>query len=211
MKKLQFETVKAEEEYYNEIYALDLKYQKKYDEINEKRSNVIHGKHEPSSEEIDWPSSEEEEEEGEDVAKNVQKMTLKDYTETTQGIPKFWYHVLRNANDDLFMGMIAPHDEPILEYLTNITVSLASPANTGFTLTFHFSTNDHFTNSVLTKEYSLRPGHDKECPLEYDGPEIFASKGCKIDWKEGKDVTAKTVKLQKFSAKGKGMVAVVMI
>ena len=41
LKKLQFETVKAEELYYKEIHALDLKFQKQYDDINEKRLKVV--------------------------------------------------------------------------------------------------------------------------------------------------------------------------
>ena len=41
LKKLQFETVKAEEEYYSKVHALDLEYQKQYDEINAKRLGVI--------------------------------------------------------------------------------------------------------------------------------------------------------------------------
>jgi len=201
LKKLQFETVEAEEAYYKEIHALDLKYQTQYDEINSRRHKIITGEHEPKGAEIEWASDEEEEEDTKDegdVSKAVKKMTLKDYTETTEGIPKFWYHVLRNANDEVLMGMISPDDETALQNLTNLTVSIEAPTNTGFTLSFHFSPNDFFSNSVLTKEYTLRPGHDKECPLEYDGPEIFKSKGCKIDWKEGKDLTQKTVQVKSF-------------
>lgn len=41
LKKLQFATIKAETEYFKEVHALDLKYQKQYDEINDKRSEVI--------------------------------------------------------------------------------------------------------------------------------------------------------------------------
>ena len=41
MKKLQFATILAETEYFKEVHALDLKYQKQYDEINDKRSEVI--------------------------------------------------------------------------------------------------------------------------------------------------------------------------
>ena len=41
LKKLQFETVQAEEEYYSKVHALDLEYQKQYDEINAKRLGVI--------------------------------------------------------------------------------------------------------------------------------------------------------------------------
>ena len=41
LKKLQFATILAETEYFKEVHALDLKYQKQYDEINDKRSEVI--------------------------------------------------------------------------------------------------------------------------------------------------------------------------
>ena len=41
LKKVQFETIKVEEEYYKEIHANDLKYQKHYDEINAKRLKII--------------------------------------------------------------------------------------------------------------------------------------------------------------------------
>ena len=41
LKKLQFETVKAEELYYKEIHQLDLKYQKMYEEINGKRLQIV--------------------------------------------------------------------------------------------------------------------------------------------------------------------------
>lgn len=210
LKKVQFETIKVEEEYYKEIHAIDLKYQKQYDDINSKRLKIISGKHEPTGDEIDWPSDEETEEDKKDekdLANGVKKMNLyKDYQEDTKGIPKFWYHTLKNANDDVLASTIAPHDEPVLESLMDITVQLKSPENTGFTLSFHFKENEWFTNSVLTKEYELRNLHDPECPLEFDGPEIFKSKGCKIEWKEGKDVTAKTVKVKGFKPgkKGKG-------
>ena len=161
---------------------------------------IYSGKHEPSGDEIDWPSDEEtedgkkDEKDEKDLSNGVKKMNLyKDYQEDTKGIPKFWYHTLKNANDDVFASTIAPHDEPVLESLMDITVELKTPENTGFTLSFHFRENDWFTNSVLTKEYELRSRHDPECPLEYDGPEIFRTKGCKIDWKEGKDLTNRQV------------------
>jgi len=210
LKKVQFETIKVEEEYYKEIHAIDLKYQKQYNEINAKRLKIISGKHEPSGDEIDWPSDEETEDDKKDekdLSTGIKKMNLyKDYQEDTKGIPKFWYHTLKNANDDVFASTIAPHDEPVLESLLDITVELKAPENTGFTLSFHFAENEWFTSPVLTKEYELRNTHDPECPLEYDGPEIFKSKGCKIDWKEGKDVTNKKVQVKTFKSgkKGKG-------
>ena len=41
LKKIQFETVLAEEQYNKELHAIDLKYQKEYDEINAKRLKII--------------------------------------------------------------------------------------------------------------------------------------------------------------------------
>jgi len=195
LKKLQFATILAETEYFKEVHALDLKYQKQYDEINDKRSEVISGKHEPSAEEADWPSDQEEENTEEKVASGVAEITLKDYDENTPGIPKFWLHTLKNANDEAMLG-IQPQDEEILEHLIDIKISLNSPDNTGFSLSFLFKENEFFSNSVLTKQYVLRPDHDPESPLEYDGPEIYKCEGCPIDWKEGKDVTQKTIQVK---------------
>ena len=42
----------AECEYYKEVHQLDLKYQKKYDEINESRNKIIAGNYEPSGAEV---------------------------------------------------------------------------------------------------------------------------------------------------------------
>jgi len=206
LKKLQLQTVNVETEYYREIHALDVKYQKQFDAINLKRASVIKGDWEPSGEDIDWPSDDEEDEDKkeEEVSNGVANLALKDYDENSKGIPKFWLHALKNANEEALMGLIEPHDEAVLEFLSDITVALNEPRNTGFTLSFHFSENPFFSNSVLTKEYELRDGPDADSPLEYDGPEIFRCKGCVIDWKEGKDVTQKTVKVKKIKAKKSG-------
>ena len=130
------------------------------------------GKHEPSPDEADWPSDQEDSEE-QNLGDGLGQMTLKDYDENTLGIPKFWLHTLKNANDDALLGIVQPHDEEILENLTDIKVSLNSPDNTGFTLSFLFKENEFFSNCELTKRYILRPDHDPESPLEYDGPEIY--------------------------------------
>ena len=40
-------------------------------------------------------------------------------------------------------------------------------------------------------------------PFSFEGPEIFKCKGCTINWKEGKNLTVKTVKKkQKHKSKG---------
>lgn len=75
----------------------------------------------------------------------------------------------------------------------------------GFVLEFHFSENDYFSNSVLTKEYELRCAPDTDDPFSFEGPEIHKCKGCTIDWKKGKNVTLKTVK-KKQKHKSRGLV-----
>lgn len=195
--------LRAEAEYYREVHQLDVKYQRVYDQINLQRNRVVLGEHEPVGDEIDWPSDVEEGEDSEEkITNGVEKMALADYDENTKGIPKFWFHALKNANEECLMGLVEPHDEPVLEFLTNIMVTLTEPKNTGFSLTFHFSSdNPYFTNTQLTKEYVLRDGPDEEEPLDYDGPEIISCKGCTIDWVEGKDVTKETIKIKKLKAR----------
>lgn len=93
--------------------------------------------------------------------------------------------------------MIQPHDEPILSHLTDIKVYLLEEPMVilllifffllliiyyyqGFALEFHFSPNEWFTNTVLTKEYEMKCVPDKNNPLNFEGPEIFKCKVCLI-------------------------------
>merc|ERR1719153_2204562 len=76
-------------------------------------------------------------------------------------------------------------------------------AEMGFVLEFQFSTNDFFTNTALTKTYRMKSEPDKDDPFSFDGPDIFACSGCKIDWKKGKNITQKQVK-KKQKHKGRG-------
>lgn len=46
----------------------------------------------------------------------------------------------------------------------------------GFALEFHFSPNEWFTNTVLTKEYEMKCVPEKSNPLSFEGPEIFKCK-----------------------------------
>ena len=222
LKKLQLESIEVEAEYYREVHALDIKYQKLYDAINLRRSNIVAGRYEPAGDEIDWPSEDEDEEdEAEKLTNSVAKIDLKEFDENSIGIPHFWKHALKNGNEEALMGLVESCDEPILESLIDVTVSLNTPENTGFSLEFHFSENEYFTNSKLIKTYEIRNGKstsamsanklsvlsagpDPDSPLVFDGPEIIRCTGCKINWKEGKDVTKKTVKIKKLKARKGG-------
>jgi len=187
LRNLQLLSIKEETEYYREVHLLDAKFQPKLDEIYQQRTKVIRGEHEPSGAELEWLDAVEEE----DVEK---KVLHPDFPADAKGLPKFWLHTLKNANEECLSGLIEPHDEPVLEHLSDLTVAW-HPNGTGFTLSFHFDDNCFFTNKVLTKEYFLRDGPDPESPLLYDGPEIIGCKGCFIAWKEGMDVTVTNISI----------------
>jgi len=206
LKNLQLKTVNAECDYYKEVHQLDVKFQKLYDGINKQREAILSGAYEPSGAEIEWKNKEEDDEvngdgEAKELTNGIEKLKILDMDENTKGIPKFWMHALKNANEECVMGLIESHDEDVLAYLTDITVQLNEAQNNGFTLRFHFSENPYMSNSVLTKVYTLREDPDPDSPLEYDGPEIISCKGCTIDWKAGKDVTKTIVKLKKLKPK----------
>ena len=72
-----------------------------------------------------------------------------------------------------------------------------------FTLHFHFHANDFFTNTVLTKEYHMKCEPSEDDPFSFEGPEIYKCTGCAVNWKQGKNLTVKTVKKkQKHKSKG---------
>jgi len=95
--------------------------------------------------------------------------------------------------------MVQEHDEPVLRHLQDVTVTFhkgnnATGEQMGFTVNFHFAPNEYFTNSVLTKHYTMKCEPDEADPFSFEGPEIIKCQGCSIDWNKGKNVTVKTVK-----------------
>jgi len=202
LKNLQLANVKHEVEYYNEVHKLDLKYKKLYDENNVKRKQICVGEYEPTELECEWTESDA----ADAVIDKLEKLEVDGKIlkggRNTKGIPDFWLTVFQNANETVLNGVLEQIDEPVLKHLEDITVTLPEK-NTGFTLHFYFSKNEFFTNEVLTKEYEMKSEIDPEDPLGFDGPEMFRSKGCKIDWKPGKSTATKIIK-QKVKQKGKG-------
>merc|ERR1711894_353696 len=84
------------------------------------------------------------------------------------------------------------------ESLTDITVAFSEKDPMGFTLHFHFTPNQFFTNSVLTKCYEMKCEPPEDDPFSFEGPEIFKCTGCPIDWQKGKNLTVKQVKADSF-------------
>lgn len=71
--------------------------------------------------------------------------------------------------------MVQDYDEPILKHLVDIQLKFHDEPM-GFTLEFHFTENEYFTNKVLTKYYEMKCVPDKEDPFGFEGPEIFKCK-----------------------------------
>jgi len=202
LRKLQLEAVTIETEFYRRVHELEYEYAERMAPLNDKRRQIVNGLHEPNDEECNITVPFEEVFLADELQK--QEAINKDLPESERpdgkGISEFWLTVFRN--DPALAGTVQSWDEPILKHLTDIQVEITKdPMN--FTLRFHFSPNDYFTNTVLTKEYMMQCKVDPDTPFEFDGPEIVGCKGCNIDWKAGKNVTVKVVKKkQKHKQKG---------
>ncbi|XP_076374198.1 nucleosome assembly protein 1 isoform X2 [Tachypleus tridentatus] len=200
LKKLQLECIRLEAKFYEEVHMLECKYADLYTPFFEKRNEFINGKVEPTDEECDFSSdSEKEEDELTEELKNINlqnksedREKSKSVKDDVKGIPSFWLTTFKNV--EIIGERIQDHDEPILKNLTDVKVKLSQTNPMGFMLEFHFKANEYFNNSILTKEYEMRCAPEENDPFCFEGPEIFKSKGCTIDWKRGKNVTVKTIK-----------------
>ncbi|KAF8786355.1 nucleosome assembly protein 1-like 1 [Argiope bruennichi] len=205
LKKLQLEHVLIEVDFFKELHDLEIKYEKKFNPLYEKRTAIVTGAYLPTEDECDYQSDNEKEIE---LADAVQKVKVEDEdsgekgdgNEPVKGIPEFWLTALKNA--PAIADMIEEYDEPILKHLIDIKAETYKDPMS-FLLEFHFESNEYFTNTVLTKFYELKCSPDETDIFAFEGPEIVKSKGCTIDWKKNKNVTVKTIKKkQKHKARG---------
>jgi len=197
LKKLQMESVKVESKFYEKVHLLEKEFQPLFDEINKRRTAVVTGQHEPSESECDVPLIHGA---SEDLLKKLNEDAPVEGV-PSKGVPEFWYHVLNNVAQ--ISDLIHEQDVPILKHLQDITVDVHTEPN-GFTLNFHFGSNDHFTNSVLTKYYELQIAPTEDEIFDYEGPMVVSTKGCQIDWKENMNVTKKVIKKKQKKGSGAG-------
>merc|ERR1711963_239124 len=204
LKKVQLDATKIEAKFYEEVHKLEVKYHEMYKPLYEKRTKITKGEYEPNDDECDWPSDEEDEELAEDMKDKAkledEKAKKEEQEKDVKGVPEFWLTIFKNV--DILQEMVQEGDEPVLKKLQDITVNF-SESPMGFVLHFHFAPNDYFSNAVLTKEYEMKCDPSEDEPFSFEGPEIFKCRGCTINWKEGKNLTVKTVKKkQKHKSKG---------
>jgi len=183
LKKLQSDHDALEEQFRKEMEAIEKKYDGLKHPLYSRRSEIVNGKSEPTAEELAG---------AEDAKKDEAKTESKE--DDIKGIPEFWLTALKHHPD--VEQMIQPHDEPILKHLTDIKVSFPDKecAET-FCLTFEFSANEYFKNSVLTKTFNM-----ESVPEGTTLKDIVSSE---IEWKEGKNVTVKKVQKRQGGGGGK--------
>lgn len=206
LKRLQLQCAHIEAKFYEEVHELERKYAALYQPLFDKRRNVVCGAVEPTDEECEWHS-----EEDEDLTEGMKKKAVleekSEGAEPPKGIPEFWLTIFRNV--PMLNEMLQEHDEPILKHLQDITVKFSEPGKPmSFLLEFHFEPNSYFSNTVLTKLYKMKAEPDAADPFSFEGTEIVDCEGCQINWQKGKDVTLKTIK-KKQKHKGRGTVRTV--
>jgi nucleosome assembly protein 1-like 1 len=191
--------------FYEEVYAVERKYQELYQPLANKRKQIIVGEYEPTDAEAEFKSDDEDDNEDgitEDMAKMAKEFekTLEKYPADLKGVPDFWLTIFKSV--ELLSDMVQPHDEPILRKLLDVKI-IYEETPMAYTLEFHFGANDWFKDTVLTKKYYLRCQIDEDKPFTFGGPEIYKCTGCTIDWNPSKNVTVKTIKKkQKHKARG---------
>ncbi|SPO26210.1 related to nucleosome assembly protein I [Ustilago trichophora] len=163
LKGVQVEHHKIEADFQKEILELEKKYAQRYKPLYERRAAIIQGKQEPTSDEVKAGEAVDADEDDDE-----QPESLAD-------------------NHIALSELITERDEEALRALVDVRMSyLVDQA--GFKLEFEFDAakNDYFTNQVLTKTYYYQDEVGFSGDLVYDHAE-----GCKIDWKEDKDLTHK--------------------
>jgi len=124
-------------------------------------------------------------------AKAVGTYDIAEDGESDGPILEFWLTAL--GNHDKVVPYITERDNEVLAFLEDIRSEVLTGDDRGFKLKFFFRENPFFTNTVLEKTYIVEP-EDDIVPKEFIG--------CKIHWKEGKDVTFEQVKKRVKAAKG---------
>uniref|UniRef100_A0A8C4RFF1 Nucleosome assembly protein 1-like 1 n=1 Tax=Eptatretus burgeri TaxID=7764 RepID=A0A8C4RFF1_EPTBU len=184
LRRLQANFFKLQAEFFQDVHRLQLKYSTFYQSFYSRRRDIVNGIVEPTDTEAKWLLSEKNnsghDQEDEREAKGV------------TGIPGFWLTTMKNV--DLLADMIQEYDEPILQHIQDIKLTFPEgEKGMTFALEFHFAHNDYFRNEMLSKTYMMHSHPVLERPLGYQGPTIISCKGCPINWREGRDVTAHTV------------------
>ncbi|XP_047571061.1 nucleosome assembly protein 1-like 1 [Lutra lutra] len=189
LKNLQAQYAQVEAQFYRDFHDLEKKYAAFYQPLFDKRSEIANAIYEPTEGECQWQVGVQEGAWGGMEREPAGKGP-------TNGIPHFRLTAFKNVK--ILGRMIRKNDELVLEHLKDVKIKFSGfEEPMSFTIEFIFKSNEYFFNEILTKTYQMRSDPDDSDPFLSKGPEIISSIGCEIYWKEGRNVTMKTSKLQK--------------
>eukprot|EP01022_Parablepharisma_sp_SALTPOND_P012574 TRINITY_DN161_c0_g2_i12.p3 TRINITY_DN161_c0_g2~~TRINITY_DN161_c0_g2_i12.p3 ORF type:complete len:531 (+),score=109.12 TRINITY_DN161_c0_g2_i12:7135-8727(+) len=188
MKYLADKREELEDQLEKEIEALEKKFAAECEPLDKFREELINGKRDPTPEELaklqDYANPQ--------PAKKMPEGINFEELKATKGIPDFWLKALQNSHE--VKEKIFEADIPILKHLSDIRkVPLQGDS---YKLVFTFTPNDYFTNTELIKTIIMDEENSNECK---------EAQGTEINWKEGKDVTKKTIKKKQKNKKTKAV------
>ena len=183
LKNLQIKITDAEWKFFEEIQDLERKYMSVFNPLFDERMKILTGEKEKlSEEETKWNY--------EDESIYEAEQNGEEKSEAKKNLPGFWLQALKSTK--MISEFILEHDEPVFEHLTDIRYKVNEQKPYGYTIEFHFSENEYFTNKVLTKTYELICEKDANRPFLLAKGHFYKCKGCTIDWKKDKNLTPKT-------------------
>ncbi|XP_062013025.1 nucleosome assembly protein 1;2-like [Rosa rugosa] len=158
--------------FYKERANLEAKYQNLFQNLYDKRCDIVNGVVQAKKVSNDSETS-----------INQEDITIQDIKAPEEkSVPNFWRHAL--VNHELLDAEITTPDGGALMYLKDIKCSrIDSPK--GFKLEFFFNKNPFFKNSVLIKTYEF---------LDEDEAIVQKVTGLKIEWYPKNCLTSKVIK-----------------
>jgi nucleosome assembly protein 1-like 1 len=165
IEKLNEERTKQQEDTYEVEYLslkkhYDIEYEKVYNEISE----IVKGSVYPTI-----------------SAEELKKYEVgKTDSAVEAGIPEFWLNALQNASNFV---EINENDEKILKHLTEVKV-VNKFDKLSYTIEFHFSPNEWFTDAVLTKTYNY----------DVKDHQLYSSEKSGVNWKSEDKIPNKVIK-----------------
>ena len=184
------------------MHKLEALYTIKQKPILQRREQIVSGASEPTENEENYASDNEENTKMPKSVEHHMKKALINrtigvkLTDSTKGIPEFWLTIFRNVS--IMNHMIKKHDFPVLAKLRNVRIEYFNEkSDIGFEVIFDFGENDYFEEKELRKKFNLRIGLDMEDPMSYEGPEIISCSSFHIHWKKDRNITVKPRKVKR--------------
>ncbi|XP_062558306.1 nucleosome assembly protein 1-like 1 [Armigeres subalbatus] len=171
LKKIQLDLLAKEAEFHQKVHFLEVEFQKNYEEMNEKRRQIVNGTYVPKFEGL--------------------PEICDDAADQPQSLPEFWLTVFKMT--PVLQAMIREADEEALKRLIDVRVQVRNEPQPCFVLQFEFEPNHYFNDRVLEKTYLMKCCPSSEKPFSFNGFEIYDAIGHDIDWKEGANLTKATV------------------